>query len=161
MTKRMAFLAITALLVACGGGGGHGGSPSEPQVANVAGHWTGQWSTAGLAITSTMNLTQSGSSISGNITVLGSTLQLTGSVGSSSLSWQVVGGGCGSFTGSTTFGGLNPTSMNGTQTLDTRGCSSPGFYTGAIAWTRGGLAGAAAQPGKIDDVSAAIAARQQ
>ena len=102
---------ISALLLvlagACGGGGGH--SPTEqPQIEQVAGTWRGLWLTSGLSVPAIMTLSQSGSSLSGTVSVLESTFNITGAAGGTGITWSVPNSGCGSLTGMGTGANLAP-----------------------------------------------------
>jgi len=129
-------LCVAVLSVSCGGGGGH--SPTEQQqVMQVAGTWRGIWFTSVLSEPSILTLTQSGSNLNGTVSILNSVFDVKGTATSSNIAWSVVGGGCGSLTGTGAASSLAPSELTGTMTLDTRGCSSSGLFTGTIQWIKG------------------------
>jgi hypothetical protein len=135
-----------SLLISCGGGGGHG--PSEPApMAEIGGTWTGVWNVSGVGPQLAFyTISQSGATTSGDILVAGSDILTTGTVdtNASSFEWASTGGGCGSFTGTASFAGVSPGTMNGTATLNTLGCSTAaGFFTGPVTWTKTSTATAA------------------
>lgn len=130
-------LCVAVLSVSCGGGGG-GHSPTEQQqIVQVAGTWRGIWFTSGLSEPSILTLTQSGSNLNGTVSILSSVFDVKGTATPSSIAWSVVGGGCGSLIGTGAASSLAPSELAGTMTLDTRGCSSPGLFTGSIQWLKG------------------------
>lgn len=136
--RKWLVLCALALFVSCGGGGSHGPTePPPPQVVQVAGTWRGLWFTSGLTQASILTLTQSGSTLNGTVSILSSSFTVKGTATSSGISWSVVGGGCGSLTGTGTAANLAPADLIGIMTLDTRGCTSPGLFTGPIQWIRG------------------------
>ena len=156
---------ISALLLvlagACGGGGGH--SPTEqPQIEQVAGTWRGLWLTSGLSVPAIMTLSQSGSSLSGTVSVLESTFNITGAAGGTGITWSVPNSGCGSLTGTGTGANLAPSELDGSMTLDTRGCTNGAFFTGTIQWFRGSAlkAGAAGRRSTLGDLTRALQERR-
>jgi hypothetical protein len=159
--KRTVISAVLLVLVgACGGGGGH--SPTEqPQIEQVAGTWQGLWLTSGLSIASIMTLSQNGSSISGTITTLDSTFNITGAASGTGITWSVPNSGCGSLTGTGAGANLAPSELDGGITLDTRGCANGAFFTGTIQWFRGSAlkAGGAAKRSTLGDLTRALQER--
>ncbi len=141
--RRLSLLAMSLVAVSCGGGGGGSSPTAPPAIPSVAGTWVGTWTVPGLAfpLSPQFVISQSGQSTTGSISVLGVTLQTTGTVGTdSTFNWQAVGGGCGTFSGTDTFAGLAPSSMNGSATLNTVGCASSGFESGPVSWLKIGNA---------------------
>ncbi len=100
----MGCLALMAMLAGCGGGGD---SPS-PSV-DVSGHWTGR-SSVGIGFT--MDLTQTGASVSGSSTAGGETGQTVGSVDGNTFSFSIVWPASGTGTGQATVEG---NTMSGTE----------------------------------------------
>ncbi len=92
---------VLVLLTACGGGGG-GGSPTAPRITyvQVAGSWGGSWYAGGLSIPTSMQISQTGSSISGTIIVrvlstfsfpISGTVSTDNGSGGGTLDWSVPG----------------------------------------------------------------------
>lgn len=136
MRKPLCVCAMGMLLLSCGGGGGH--SPTEaPQVVNVAGSWHGLWTTSGIPVAVLMTLSQNGSSLTGTFSAFTSTFDIKGTASTSGINWSVPNPGCGSLMGSGTGSSLTPQELDGDITLDTRGCSGGGFFTGRVQWFRG------------------------
>jgi hypothetical protein len=163
-------MVVAFSLYACGGGHG-GSSPTAPtQPANVAGTWLGTWTITSIPTSVPLNpvmaITQiDGSNTTGSISLLGVTLNTTGSVNTaaSSYQWQAINPGCGTFTGSASFGGLTPTVMNGTADLNTVGCAGEGggeILSGPVTWSLEGSPAAAhqsaARHGALNDIVKAI-----
>jgi len=140
--KRIVSLILAAALctAGCGGGGGKGGGPTEPSsLMQVAGTWQGFWETGNSDLPASMTLRQSGSAVSGQITFLATTFDIRGSVDASQrVTWSNVGTGCGRLSGDGQGSSLSPFRLEGSITLDTRGCSIPGLQTGTITWLKGG-----------------------
>lgn len=145
--RKLRFLALFAVVLVACGGGGH--SPTEqPAVAQLTGTWRGLWFTSGVSFPSILTLSQSGGNLTGTIALLDSTFNIKGTATSSGMTWSAVGGGCGSLVGTGTVASLGPTEMPGTITLDTRGCTSSGFFDGQILWEKGSSAAAAPKAGR-------------
>jgi hypothetical protein len=164
MRRAATAVLLAIVVVSCGGGGGGSGPTAPPAIPSVAGSWTGTWSVPGIAfpLTPQFIIAQSGQSTTGTITVLGVTLQTTGTVGTdSTFQWQAVASGCGSFTGTDSFAGLAPLTMNGMATLNTLGCPSSGFESGPVTWSKTGNAEKAARgrAGNLEDLLRALRAK--
>jgi hypothetical protein len=143
-----------ALAVGCGGGG-H--SPTEaPKIASVAGNWAGSWSVAGIPfpLVPVLSLNQSGTTVTGTISLLGNTAQLSGAVSGLTFNWQIVDGGCGTFNGTSNLPSFEPSTMSGIIVLSTLGCVNPDFETGPVTWSRGSsaLRSADSLPGRRGNV---------
>ena len=80
--RGLSILAIAALVLTVAGGacskGGGSSTPTEPSPANVAGTWSGSASDSSGPGTMTWQLTQSGSSFSGSLTMTDTTTSVTG-----------------------------------------------------------------------------------
>ncbi|HEX4497301.1 MAG TPA: hypothetical protein VIE43_16630 [Thermoanaerobaculia bacterium] len=118
--------------------------------------------TSGLSIASIMTLTQNGNSLSGTLSVLDSTFNITGTASGTEITWSVPNGGCGSLNGTGAGANLAPPELDGSMTLDTRGCVNGAFFTGAVQWLRGSSAlkaGGAAKRSTLEDLTRALQAR--
>lgn len=146
----ISYLGIAALLLtSCGGGGGSSPTAPDPPTLNVQGAWDGVW-VAPITVSMNLNQPAGSSEVAGTISALGFTFQVRGSTvfsgpGSGSFTWQVVDGGCGSWTGTMAVSG---SSMNGGSRLSTLGCAEPDVIEGRMFLSRAGAASAAvAVPG--------------
>ena len=136
--RRALLLVGVMALVSCGGGGGDGGPTAPPSSATlqVAGFWVGTWYPVSLGATSTMTLSQSGSNLTGTVTIFNNTFPITGTASSSRITWKIPDGGCGSLTGDGSASTPIPAQLAGSITFDARGCSGGALYNGPIVWNR-------------------------
>jgi hypothetical protein len=112
----------------------------------------------GISLDATMKLTQNGSSVAGTFALVGVPFNITGTIDSSRhLTWQAMGGGCGSLTGDGTANGLSPTRIDGSIDLNTIGCTNPSRTQGPVVWQRASTAKAATgKRGTIEDLRRAL-----
>ena len=143
------FLVGATALVSCGGGGGDGGPTAPPVVRHTSSGrlWVGTWYPVSLGATSTMTLSQSGSNLTGTVTIFNNTFPITGTASSSRITWKIPDGGCGSLTGDGSASTPIPAQLAGSITFDARGCSGGALYNGPIVWNRS-RASASAEIGK-------------
>lgn len=141
----LAMLSALAM-ISCGGGGGHG-SPTDPgpQYPTVAGAWIGSWTPIVTPVTVQLNLTQASvGQISGTMTALGTTLDVTGSVTTAlGITWRNVqtATGCGTLTGTGQLNALSASQFTGTIDLDSRSCLGGNRFIGPANFTRGSSIG--------------------
>jgi hypothetical protein len=136
--RKMLFASWFALLsVACGGGGGGSGPTAPPPVPQIAGGWAGAWSTGPLVVNPVMQVSQSGTAVTGTLAIFGFAFDIQGTVSSNlTLVWHATNGGCGSLSGDGSMSSLAPSQIVGSINLNTIGCPNPGSDTGPVVWSR-------------------------
>lgn len=143
-------LVLAGTLVA-GCGAGEGASPTEPATApavDVTGRWRGSW-TPGTDVEVLMVLRQEGTAVDGTITVVDTSVSLTGGIERLQsavpvLIWRAADAGCGRFDGRLEISGNE---MTGSATLDTQRCEESGRFHGDMRLRRAGSAIRAPEPG--------------
>jgi hypothetical protein len=108
-----------------------------------------------------MSLTQTGSNLSGSVTIFTNTFPITGTATTAGMSWSIPSGTCGSLKGTGSATSPSPTQLAGSITLDTRGCASGSFFDGPILWVRGASAVTQKGSGSLQDLVAELKVRAQ
>jgi hypothetical protein len=162
--RSIAFLALTAMFLACGGGDGGGGGPTAPPplVPQIAGHWTSVWNASGLPTDVDLFLNQSGSNLTGTFAALGLEFQLTGTVTPTLMKWEAVSVlPCESITGDAVLLNQAPTMMSGAIDLNATRCPFPDRYAGSVTWRRAASQAKQGRPGNLKDLASALAEKRQ
>lgn len=162
--RSIAFVALTAMFLACGGGGdgGGGGPTAPPPVPQVAGNWTGVWMADGFPFDVELSINQSGSNLTGTFALLGGEIPITGTVSSALMTWQFSGTDCATLTGSASILSQAPTTMNGTIDLNFLQCpDDPDRFFGPVTWTRAAAGSKQGRPSTLKELTAALAERRK
>lgn len=160
--RSIAFIALTAMFLACGGGDGGGGGPTAPPpLPQIAGHWTGVWDSSGLPTEVDLFLNQSGSTLTGTFATLGEEVQITGTVAPTFMTWEAaLPLSCESITGNADLLTQAPKTMSGTIDLNATRCPFPSRFFGPVTWRRATSQAKQGRPGRVEDLTAALAERR-
>jgi hypothetical protein len=107
-------------------------------VAELGGVWVGDWTTGGQILHPTMLINQGGGDFTGTFSVLGTTIAISGTVGTDRFSWTGAVPLCGSAKGDGSFSGAAPAQMQGGVEVNTLGCLTAELKQGTIVWRKGG-----------------------